>query len=100
MTLPVSSASINYRIGELPPRLVHEGSWGLAKNGQIVRFTEPMECLPVGEIPEGDLWTYELKLDGYRAIAVKTGGKVMVYSRRGTDLTQRFRYVADAWRAY
>ncbi len=47
-------------------------------------------------IPEGDLWTYELKLDGYRAIAVKSGGKVTVYSRRGTDLTQRFRYVADA----
>jgi hypothetical protein len=38
---------------------------------------------------------YELKLDGYRAIAVKSG-KATVYSRRGTDLTQRFRYVADA----
>jgi ATP-dependent DNA ligase len=37
-----------------------------------------------------------LKLDGYRAIAVKSGGKVTVYSRDGTDLTQRFRYVADA----
>lgn len=30
-----------------------------------------MECLPVEKIPEGDVWTYELKLDGYRAIAVK-----------------------------
>jgi ATP-dependent DNA ligase len=48
-----------------------------------------MECLPVGQIPEGELWTYELKLDGYRAIAVKNGRKVTVYSRRGTDLTQR-----------
>jgi ATP-dependent DNA ligase len=61
----------------------------LAKHGQIARFIEPMECLPAGETPEGDLWTYELKLDGYRAIAVKAGGKVTVYSRRGTDLTQR-----------
>jgi DNA ligase D-like protein (predicted ligase) len=68
----------------------------LAKYRQIARFIEPMECLPVGKIPEGDLWTYELKLDGYRAIAVKSGGKATVYSRRGTDLTQRFRYVADA----
>jgi ATP-dependent DNA ligase len=39
---------------------------------------------------------YELKLDGYRAITVKTAGNEMVYSRRGTDLTQRFSYVAAA----
>jgi bifunctional non-homologous end joining protein LigD len=52
-----------------------------------------MECLPVEKIPEGDLWTYELKLDGYRAIVGKSGGKVTVYSRRGSDLTQRFRDV-------
>jgi ATP-dependent DNA ligase len=41
-------------------------------------------------------WTYKLKLDGYRAIAVKSGGKATMYSRRDTDLTQRFRYVSDA----
>jgi ATP-dependent DNA ligase len=26
-------------------------------------------------LPEGPNWLYELKLDGYRAIAVKSGGK-------------------------
>jgi ATP-dependent DNA ligase len=52
-----------------------------------------MECLPVEQIPKGDLWTYELKLDGYRLLTVKTGGKVTLYSRRGTDLTKRFAYV-------
>jgi ATP-dependent DNA ligase len=65
----------------------------LAKSERIARFIEPMECLPVEKIPEGDLWTYELKLDGYRIEAVKTGGKVTLYSRRGNDLSQRFRYV-------
>jgi hypothetical protein len=35
-----------------------------------------MECLPVEDIPEGDAWTYELKLDGYRMIAVKSGGQL------------------------
>jgi hypothetical protein len=34
--------------------------------------------------PEGDVWTYELKLDGYRVIAVKGSGKLTLYSRRGT----------------
>jgi bifunctional non-homologous end joining protein LigD len=55
-----------------------------------------MECLPVEKIPEGDNWTYELKLDGYRLEAMKAGGKVLLYSRRGIDLTKRFEYVAKA----
>jgi ATP-dependent DNA ligase len=71
-------------------------SWGLAKDRRIARFIEPMECLPVEKIPEGDLWTYELKLDGYRIEAVKSGGKVTLYSRRGTDLSHRFEYVVSA----
>jgi ATP-dependent DNA ligase len=66
------------------------------KNGRAVRFIEPMECLPVEKIPEGNLWTYELKLYGYRLITVKTAGKIILLSRRGTNLTRRFGYVADA----
>ena len=62
----------------------------------IARFIEPMECLPVATIPEGDQWTYELKLDGYRLEAVKSRGKVTLYSRRGIDLTKRFDYIAEA----
>lgn len=68
----------------------------LVKRRQVARFIEPMECLPVERIPEGDLWTYELKLDGYRLVGVRTGGKVTLYSRRGTDLSQRFKYVTAA----
>ena len=52
---------------------------GLAKSERIARFIEPMECLPVEQIPEGGQWTYELKLDGYRIEAVKTGGEVTLY---------------------
>jgi bifunctional non-homologous end joining protein LigD len=36
-------------------------------------FVEPMECLPVSKLPEGPQWVYEIKLDGYRAVAVKSG---------------------------
>jgi DNA ligase D-like protein (predicted ligase) len=68
----------------------------LAGSDRIARFMEPMECLPVEQIPEGDPWTYELKLDGYRLLTVKTGGKVTLYSRRGTDLSKRFEYVTAA----
>jgi hypothetical protein len=44
-----------------------------------------MECLPVEKIAEGGDWTSELKLDGYRLQAVKAGGKVILYSRRGSN---------------
>src|SRR5688572_40772 len=35
-------------------------------------------------------WSYQLKLDGYRAIAFKTGGKVHLRSRNDNDFTSRY----------
>jgi ATP-dependent DNA ligase len=40
-------------------------------------FVEPMECLAIGKLPEGSQWLWEIKLDGYRAVAVKSAGAVM-----------------------
>jgi DNA ligase D-like protein (predicted ligase) len=59
-------------------------------------FIETMDCLPVEKLPEGSEWTYEIKLDGYRLEAVKSNGKVTVYSRRHNVLNQKFGYIADA----
>ena len=77
-----------------PPRMPYPESLrkeaGLPKYEQRARFIVPMECLPVETIPEGDAWTYELKLDGYRMLAVKSGGKLTLRSRRGTNMTKRF----------
>ena len=82
--------------GQIVPRAKLHMSRDLSAPDTLARFIEPMECLPVEEIPEGEPWTYELKLDGYRLIAVKAAGKLTLYSRRGTDLSQRFRYVTAA----
>jgi bifunctional non-homologous end joining protein LigD len=54
-----------------------------------------MESMPVEKIPEGHVWSYELKLDGYRLVAAKTNGSVMLYSRRGSDLSKRFKQVVS-----
>jgi DNA ligase D-like protein (predicted ligase) len=59
-------------------------------------FIDTMDCLPVSTLPEGPEWTYEIKLDGYRLEAVKSGGKVTVYSRRRNILNAKFGYIAEA----
>ena len=43
-------------------------------------FIEPMKALPVDKLPEGD-WLYEIKFDGYRALAFKDGKDVRLVSR-------------------
>lgn len=61
-----------------------------------VTFIETMDCLPVPKIPEGEQWSYEIKLDGYRLEAIKHKGKVSLYSRRQNLLNEKFGYIAEA----
>jgi bifunctional non-homologous end joining protein LigD len=55
-----------------------------------------MECLQVSMLPNGPDWTYEVKLDGYRAIGVKTSREAILYSRNGKNFNKRFPQIADA----
>ena len=59
-------------------------------------FIEPMQCKPVTVLPAGEKWTFELKLDGYRCIAVKHGKEVTLFSRHRKVLNRRFLGVVDA----
>src|ERR1700726_2447198 len=59
-------------------------------------FIEPMECLAVPKLPEGEQWAYEIKLDGYRAVAVKQDSNVALYSRRKKVLNKQFPYIVTA----
>jgi len=41
-------------------------------------------------LPEGAGWSYELKLDGYRALAVKANGTVRLRSRNDKDFNAKY----------
>lgn len=49
-----------------------------------------MLLLRTDKLPEGVGWQYEVKLDGYRALAIKTGGRVQLRSRNDKDFTRRY----------
>src|SRR5438067_12770490 len=53
-------------------------------------FLEPMKCKLVSEIPKSGDWVYELKIDGFRALAIKQGRKVSLISRNKKDLSARY----------
>ena len=59
-------------------------------------FIEPMLLLRTEKLPEGPDWAYEIKLDGYRALAFKTGGKLQLRSRNDNDFALRYPSIAKA----
>jgi ATP-dependent DNA ligase len=55
-------------------------------------FIEPMLLLRTEALPDDSgLWRYEIKHDGYRAVAFKTRGKLHLRSRNDNDFALRYR---------
>jgi bifunctional non-homologous end joining protein LigD len=92
-----------------------EGTWALVpahlsgdeKNWLIVRKRDETEPAPrkptrytpmlatlAEEVPRGAGWAFEVKWDGYRAIATVSQSETTLTSRNGNDLTARFERVA------
>lgn len=53
-------------------------------------FIKPMLLLRTEALPEGAAWLYELKLEGYRALAIKTVAQVQLRSRNDNDISVRY----------
>ena len=76
------SPSLKKQLDSLPPR--------------AVSFIEPMECLAVSKLHDGPQWVYELKLDGYRALGIKSNGAVRLLSRRNNSFNRQYPLVVEA----
>ena len=69
---------------------------GVAVPKTKASFIEPMLLLRTDELPEGSQWLSELKVDGYRCVAIKKGGKVCLRSRNDNDFNARYAEIATA----
>jgi bifunctional non-homologous end joining protein LigD len=61
-----------------------------APSSSSARFIQPMLLLRTDSLPDSAQWLYELKLDGYRAIAFKRDGVVHLRSRNDNDFSGRY----------
>src|SRR5262249_55185779 len=59
-------------------------------------FVPPMRATLVTLLPEGPEWIYEVKWDGYRALAAKHGEAVRLLSLKNNDISPRFPDVVKA----
>jgi ATP-dependent DNA ligase len=55
-----------------------------------------MLLLRTDSLPSGQQWLYELKLDGYRAVAFKRNGAIHLRSRNDNDFNARYPAVVEA----
>ena len=65
------------------------------KPAMKAKFLEPMKARIENKVPPGD-WLYEIKFDGFRAVAYKEGKTVHLLSRTNHDLAEKFPDVVEA----
>jgi bifunctional non-homologous end joining protein LigD len=66
-----------------------------SRRAPIPRQIHPMLATLIDQPFNDAEWLYEVKWDGYRAIAFIEGGKVRLVSRNQNDLTEQYPEVAD-----
>ena len=76
------SPSLEKQLDSLPPR--------------AASFIEPMECVAVSKVHDGLQWIYEIKLDGYRAVGIKSDRGVRLLSHRNNSFNRQYPLIVEA----
>jgi len=66
-----------------------------AVSGSMPRAIHPMLATPIEKPFDDAAWVFEIKWDGYRAVAFIEHGKLRLVSRTQNDLTKQFSELAD-----
>ncbi|WP_300687510.1 DNA ligase D [Chryseobacterium sp.] len=70
------------------PALSSEKKWS--------EFIKPMLCKVSDKAFDNKDWAFEIKWDGYRAIADLTKDELRLYSRNGIDFSQKFKKITNS----
>ncbi|MGH3002041.1 MAG: DNA ligase D [Gaiellaceae bacterium] len=102
LTFALHGARLNGTWSLVPAHLDgKEQNWLLIKRRDTESAQPPPDLSPMlatlaEGVPAGDDWLFEVKFDGYRALAHVQSGVCRLVSRKGNDLTGRFDQVAKA----
>jgi bifunctional non-homologous end joining protein LigD len=67
-----------------------------ARRSASAAWPQPPAAARLAPATSGAIWLHEIKHDGFRVIARKTGKRVRLYSRPGNVLTYRFPLIVEA----
>ena len=81
---------------EKVPPAGRAGKQVFRRGSPAVTFIEPMKARIVESPPASGDWLYEIKFDGYRALALKDGPNVRLFSRNEKDFSEKFPAVTEA----
>jgi hypothetical protein len=82
------------------PRDIEQAEAKTTKDQTIQKRTEPafiapMQCKAVATLPTDEKWTFKIKFDGYRCMAVKRGREVTLFSSPSEVLSKPFHGIVE-----
>jgi bifunctional non-homologous end joining protein LigD len=80
---------------ETAPKHVGKARARKVKAAPLPEFVEPMKAKLAARAPQGD-WVYEIKFDGWRALALKGGSQARLVSRNKKDFGSKFPEVMES----